>query len=185
MGLQNGGEHTAGPGKAGQSIKNDMKSPRPGNEKPAGKRQASREDYLLVDGYNIIFAWPELRELASTNIDSAAGRLTDILSDYQGTQRGRLIIVFDAYRVHGGQRHILHHGNVDVIYTKEAETADSYIMELTHSLTPKGNVTVATGDGIVQMIIFGAGARRMSPGELKDRVGSARAEIREKYHTDR
>ena len=185
MGLQNGGEHTAGPGKAGQSIKNDMKSPRPGNEKPAGKRQASREDYLLVDGYNIIFAWDELKSIARDSLDLARQTLIHILSNYQGPQRGRLIIVFDAYRVHGGQRHILHHGNVDVIYTKEAETADSYIMELTHSLTPKGNVTVATGDGIVQMIIFGAGARRMSPGELKDRVGSARAEIREKYHTDR
>ena len=149
---------------------------------PAGSGSSAREDYLLVDGYNIIFNWPELRELAAVNLDSAAGRLTEILSDFQGTQSGRLIIVFDAYKVHGGKRHILHQGNVDIIYTKEAETADSYIMELTHSLAKKGNVTVATGDGIVQMIIFSAGARRMSAGELKDRVNEAKKKIRDRYH---
>ncbi|MCI7092405.1 MAG: NYN domain-containing protein [Lachnospiraceae bacterium] len=149
---------------------------------PAGSGNSAREDYLLVDGYNIIFNWPELRELAAVNLDSAAGRLTEILSDFQGTQSGRLIIVFDAYKVHGGKRHILHQGNVDIIYTKEAETADSYIMELTHTLAKKGNVTVATGDGIVQMIIFSAGARRMSAGELKDRVNEAKKKIRDRYH---
>ena len=149
---------------------------------PAGSGSSAREDYLLVDGYNIIFNWPELRELAAVNLDSAAGRLTEILSDFQGTHSGRLIIVFDAYKVHGGKRHILHQGNVDIIYTKEAETADSYIMELTHSLAKKGNVTVATGDGIVQMIIFSAGARRMSAGELKDRVNEAKKKIRDRYH---
>ena len=149
---------------------------------PPGSANSAREDYLLVDGYNIIFNWPELRELAAVNLDSAAGRLTEILSDFQGTQSGRLIIVFDAYKVHGGKRHILHQGNVDIIYTKEAETADSYIMELTHSLAKKGNVTVATGDGIVQMIIFSAGARRMSAGELKDRVNEAKKRIRDRYH---
>lgn len=155
------------------------------SEKNGGHKKSAREDYLLVDGYNIIFAWPKLRELASINLDSAAGKLVEILSDYQGTQRGRLIIVFDAYRVHGGKRQVIHQGSVDIIYTKEAETADSYIMELTHTLADKGNVTVATGDGIVQMIIFSQGARRMSAAELKDRVDSARSEIREKYHTDR
>ena len=149
---------------------------------PPGSANSAREDYLLVDGYNIIFNWPELRELAAVNLDSAAGRLTEILSDFQGTQSGRLIIVFDAYKVHGGKRHILHQGDVDIIYTKEAETADSYIMELTHSLAKKGNVTVATGDGIVQMIIFSAGARRMSAGELKDRVNEAKKKIRDRYH---
>ena len=149
---------------------------------PPGSANSARENYLLVDGYNIIFNWPELRELAAVNLDSAAGRLTEILSDFQGTQSGRLIIVFDAYKVHGGKRHILHQGNVDIIYTKEAETADSYIMELTHSLAKKGNVTVATGDGIVQMIIFSAGARRMSAGELKDRVNEAKKKIRDRYH---
>ena len=148
----------------------------------AGSGSSAREDYLLVDGYNIIFNWPELRELAAVNLDSAAGRLTEILSDFQGTQSGRLIIVFDAYKVHGGKRHIIHQGNVDIIYTKEAETADSYIMELTHTLAKKGNVTVATGDGIVQMIIFSAGARRMSAGELKDRVNEAKKKIRDRYH---
>ena len=148
----------------------------------AGSGSSAREDYLLVDGYNIIFNWPELRELAAVNLDSAAGRLTEILSDFQGTQSGRLIIVFDAYKVHGGKRHIIHQGTVDIIYTKEAETADSYIMELTHTLAKKGNVTVATGDGIVQMIIFSAGARRMSAGELKDRVNEAKKKIRDRYH---
>ena len=148
----------------------------------AGSGSSAREDYLLVDGYNIIFNWPELRELAAVNLDSAAGRLTEILSDFQGTQSGRLIIVFDAYKVHGGKWHIIHQGNVDIIYTKEAETADSYIMELTHTLAKKGNVTVATGDGIVQMIIFSAGARRMSAGELKDRVNEAKKKIRDRYH---
>ena len=149
---------------------------------PPGSANSAREDYLLVDGYNIIFNWPELRELAAVNLDSAAGRLTEILSDFQGTQSDRLIIVFDAYKVHGGKWHIIHQGNVDIIYTKEAETADSYIMELTHTLAKKGNVTVATGDGIVQMIIFSAGARRMSAGELKDRVNEAKKKIRDRYH---
>lgn len=155
-----------------------------GTGQTSGARVAAvHEDYLLVDGYNIIFAWEELRSLASVNLDSAAGKLIEILSDFQGTQRGTMIIVFDAYKVHGGKRRVTHHGHVDVIYTKEAETADSYIMELTHTLSRKGNVTVATGDGIVQMIIFSAGARRMSASELKDRVETARKEIREKYHT--
>lgn len=149
------------------------------------QKKAAPEDYLLVDGYNIIFAWPKLRNLASINLDSAAGRLIEILADYHGTQRGHLIVVFDAYKVHGGRRRVIHQSGIDVIYTREAETADSYIMEMAHSLSNKGNVTVATGDGIVQMIIFSAGARRMSAAELKDRIESAKADLREKYHTDR
>ncbi len=144
-------------------------------------RTNGKKDYFLVDGYNIIFSWEELRSLAAVNMDAARDRLIDILSDFHGTRSGTLILIFDAYKVRGGTREVTKYNNIYVVYTKEAETADAYIEKTVHTLTDKGNVTVATSDGLVQMIIFGEGARRMSARELEAEVAASRERIRDVY----
>lgn len=141
--------------------------------------QEKPEEYLLVDGYNIIFAWPELRELAQINLDSARDKLMDILCNYQGYQGCRLILVYDAYKVKGNPGSVMKYHNIEVVYTKEAETADQYIERTTHELGAKPQkyrVTVATSDALEQMIIWGNGAVRMSALGLKATVESAGAE---------
>ena len=141
--------------------------------------QEKPEEYLLVDGYNIIFAWPELRELAQINLDSARDKLMDILCNYQGYQGCRLILVYDAYKVKGNPGSVMKYHNIEVVYTKEAETADQYIERTTHELGAKPQkyrVTVATSDALEQMIIWGNGAVRMSALGLKAAVESAGAE---------
>lgn len=115
------------------------------------------EEYLLVDGYNIIFAWEDLRELAAENIHAAQDKLMDILSNYQGIKKCTLILVFDAYKVEGHREEILPYHNIFVVYTKEAETADQYIEKTVHKLGREHSVTVATSDGLEQMIILGQG----------------------------
>lgn len=135
-------------------------------------------DYLLVDGYNIIFAWDELKKIAETNLDAARGELIKILSNYQGWCGYEIIIVFDAYKVKGKHREVERHFNVNVVYTKESETADSYIERVTHELSGKHRVRVATSDGAEQMIILGSGAMRMTAKELKKRIEDANSEIR-------
>ena len=142
------------------------------------KKQEKQQEYLLVDGYNIIFAWEELKELSSVDLDSARGRLMDILSNYQGYKKMTLILVFDAYRVKGNPGSVSSYHNIYVVYTKEAETADQYIEKATHELGKKHQVTVATSDGLEQMIIMGQGARRMSAMELKDDIMSTSQELR-------
>lgn len=139
-------------------------------EETAGTDREGAGEYLLVDGYNIIFAWEELRELAETNIDGARHRLMDILSNYQGVRNGTLILVFDAYKVVGntGEAHRYH--NIHVIYTKEAETADQYIEKLAHQMGKKSRVTVATSDGLEQLIIRGQGCMLLSAEDLKEDV---------------
>ena len=117
-----------------------------------------QEEYLLVDGYNIIFAWDDLNELAKYNIESARGKLMDILSNYQGYKKMTLILVFDAYKVKGNQGEVGMYHNIHVVYTKEAETADQYIEKTVHRIGHNGNVTVASSDGLEQIIIMGAGA---------------------------
>lgn len=137
------------------------------------------EEYLLVDGYNIIFAWPELRELAQINLDSARDKLMDILCNYQGYQGCRLILVYDAYKVKGNPGFMMKYHNIEVVYTREAETADQYIERTTHELGAKPQkyrVTVATSDALEQMIIWGNGATRMSALGLKAAVEAAGAE---------
>ncbi len=132
-----------------------------------------------MDGYNIIFAWPELRELAQINLDSARDKLMDILCNYQGYQGCRLILVYDAYKVKGNPGSVMKYHNIEVVYTKEAETADQYIERTTHELGAKPQkyrVTVATSDALEQMIIWGNGAVRMSALGLKAAVESAGAE---------
>ena len=151
-------------------------------------------EYLLVDGYNIIFAWDELKELAKENIDSAREALIEILGNYQGFRKCNVIAVFDAYKVKGGQRHFEKHGGVTVVYTQEAETADTYIERATYELSGKGGrtslpdgaapvkgrkyrVRVATSDRLEQMIILGNDALRVSAREFKKEVEQVNEEI--------
>ena len=116
-----------------------------------------KEEYLLVDGYNVIFAWDELRELAEQNLDGARGRLLDLLCNYQAVRKCSLIAVFDAYRLAGHSTEILDYHNIHVVYTKEAETADQYIEKFAHENSGKFDVTVATSDRLEQIIIIGEG----------------------------
>lgn len=127
---------------------------------------------LLVDGYNVIHSWPELKELAMENLDAARSRLIDILGNYQGYKQCTLIIVFDAYKVKGNIGAEEQQHNVHIVYTKEAQTADMYIERATHELSQNYNVVVATSDALEQMIVIGRGARRMSSRELKLEVES-------------
>ena len=141
-----------------------------GNAKPAIKR----EKYLLVDGYNVIFAWEELNELAKVNIDGARGRLMDILCDYQGIRKCHLIVVFDAYRVKGHPTEISDYHNIHVVYTKEAETADQFIEKFAHENGRKYDVIVATSDGLEQIIIRGQGCGLISAREFEKEVASVK-----------
>lgn len=145
------------------------------------KKQEVRDEYLLVDGYNIIFSWEELNELAKVNVESARTKLMDILSNYQGYKKMNLILVFDAYRVEGGQGSVQKYHNIYVVYTKEAETADQYIEKTVHAIGRKYNVTVATSDALEQVIILGQGGRRMSAHDLEEEIAAMRREIREQY----
>ncbi|MGN1090346.1 MAG: NYN domain-containing protein, partial [Huintestinicola sp.] len=130
-------------------------------------------EYLLVDGYNIIFAWDELKKLAADNLDAARSRLTDILCNYRAYRRCELILVFDAYRVKGDVRETENVNGISVIYTKEAETADMFIEKTAHDLSGEHRVRVATSDGAEQIIIMGNGAFRVSANELYDEVKAA------------
>ncbi|MDE7297386.1 MAG: NYN domain-containing protein [Lachnospiraceae bacterium] len=135
-----------------------------------GAASGDLPEYLLVDGYNVIFAWEELAELARENLDSARQRLMDILCNYQGFVQCRLILVFDAYRVRGGRGEVQQYHNIHVVYTREAETADMYIEKVSHELGRKYRVTVATSDALEQLIVIGQGAVRISSRELKEEV---------------
>lgn len=145
------------------------------------RKRERRKEYLLVDGYNIIFAWEELRELAKINIDGARGRLMDILSNYQGIRKCTLILVFDAYKVEGFPGEIQQYHNIHVVYTKEAETADQYIEKVAHEIGRKYEVTVATSDGTEQVIIRGQGCHLLSAKELYTEIVLAQKELRENH----
>ena len=150
-------------------------------EKYKTSKKELQTEYLLVDGYNVIFAWDELRELAEDNIDGARTKLMDILSNYQGIRRCVLILVFDAYKVKGGTEKVRTYHNIHVVYTREAETADQYIEKATHRIAKNHQVTVATSDGVEQVIILGQGAARMSSRELKEEVERTSAELRRDF----
>ena len=135
--------------------------------------------YLLVDGYNIIFAWDELKEVAKDSLDMARNKLINMLSSYQGFINSPVIVVFDAYRVKGNPGSIEHYGDLSVVYTKEAETADAYIEKVTHDLAKHHRVRVATSDGLEQIIILGAGALRISARSFHDEVLQVEKAIRE------
>lgn len=139
------------------------------------------EEYLLVDGYNIIFSWEELRELAKVNIESARTKLMDILCDYQGCRKMTLILVLDAYRVEGSPGGVMQYHNIHVVYTKEAETADQYIEKTVHKIGRKNRVTVATSDALEQIIIWGQGAKRLSAPGLLEEIEQAREELRQEH----
>ena len=150
-----------------------------GKGKTAAKKL--KERYLLVDGYNIVFAWKELNELAKVNIDAARSKLMDILCNYQGYVKCTLILVFDAYRVKGSIGRMTDYHNIHVVYTKEAQTADAYIEKTTHELSKKHNVTVVTSDALEQLIIMGQGASRVSSREFKLEIEAMEKEIRENW----
>lgn len=153
----------------------------------AKERYASdlREKYFLVDGYNIIFAWEDLRSLAEINIDSARDRLMDICCNYQGYDGATLILVFDAYKVKGNPGSVQKYHNIYVVYTREAETADQYIEKTVHKIGRKHHVTVATSDALEQMIIWGDGAVRLSAGGFREAVREAEQRMREEYKGDK
>ena len=147
-------------------------------KKEAIKKQ---EEYLLVDGYNIIFSWEELKDLATVSIDGARNKLMDILCNYQGFKHCELIVVFDAYKLEGHPVEISNYHNIHVVYTKEAETADQYIEKLVHQIGKKYDVTVATSDKLEQVIILGQGAKRLSAKDFKEEVERMNQQIRTDY----
>ena len=136
---------------------------------------------LLVDGYNIIFAWDELKELAEVNIEGARGKLMDVLCNFRGYRKNIVILVFDGYKVPGNPGEVLKYHNIYVVYTKEAETADQYIEKTVQDISKKYDVKVATSDALEQMIILGQGARRMSAKELREEILIVSREIREEH----
>ncbi len=143
--------------------------------------QVKKPEYLLVDGYNIIFAWKELKELAEVNLDGARGRLLDILCNYQGIRGSELIAVFDAYRLEGHAEEMADYHNIHVVYTKEAETADRFIEKFAHEHASHYQISVATSDGLEQIIIRGAGCHLISARELEAEIGRANAHILREY----
>ncbi len=151
----------------------------------AQKNKKPEKEYLLVDGYNIIFAWEELADLARTNIESARNKLMDILCNYQGFRQVTVILVFDAYRVEGGQGEVFRYHNIYVVYTREAETADQYIEKTVHEIGKQYQVTVATSDATEQVIIMGQGARRLSARDLEEEVRAAAQELRRDHMSPR
>lgn len=142
-----------------------------------------KKTYLLVDGYNIIFAWDNLAKIAEKSIDEARDKLVHIMSNYQGVKKYEIIVVFDAYKVEGGKGSVFDMGNIKVVYTKEAETADNYIERTAGSLKRSSyDVLVATSDGLEQIIIMSKGAVRVSAGDLLTDVGIVNREIDERIH---
>lgn len=142
------------------------------------REKEGRQEYLLVDGYNIIFSWEELRELSEKDIGAARGKLADILSNYQGYRKCTLILVYDAYKVEGNPGEVMKYHNIYIVYTKEAETADQYIEKTVRRIAKDAAVTVATSDGLEQVIILGQGANRMSAPGLKEEIERMLAEVR-------
>ena len=153
--------------------------------KPYEYRPKERKaEYLLVDGYNVIFAWEELKELAEVNLDSARGQLLDLLCNYQAIDGRELIAVFDAYRLQGHPTECLDYHNIHVVYTKEAETADHYIERFTHEYSKKYQITVVTSDGLEQVIIIGQGCLLISSREFHEIVKKASRETMETFERD-
>lgn len=141
------------------------------------KQAFSGEDYLLVDGYNIIFAWDELKKAAAENLDAARKKLCDLLCNYQGYRRCRVILVFDAYKVKGGLGSVEKYHNITIVYTKEAETADAYIERATYEIGRQHRVRVATSDGPEQIIILGHGALRLSASAFHEEMMEVQKQI--------
>ena len=169
------------PGRYIGKEKNTIKS-KDATDKPyVYKPLAKKDKYLLVDGYNIIFAWPKLAEIAKDNLHGARDMLIDICSNYQASKGMTLILVYDAYKVkdNGGSK--TQYNNIYVVYTKEAETADMYIEKTVHKMAKKNDIIVATSDRLEQMIIYGEGASRMSAREFIEEVERENQDIRDRF----
>ena len=166
---------------AGKAPESGGAGSRTGGSK--GKMASAVREYLLVDGYNIIFSWDELNELAKINIDSARGKLLDILCDYQGSRGIEVIAVFDAYRVQGHRTEVTDYHNIHVVFTKDAETADQYIEKFAHENGRKYTVMVATSDRLEQIIIRGQGCGLYSARDFEEEVDRVKNQTRE--HTNR
>jgi len=172
---------------ANQGKKSAWKSPKKARESYyeqvtyVSKEKKIKEEYLLVDGYNIIHAWTELKELAGDNMDGARMKLLDTLSNYQGIRKCQIIVVFDAYRVQGHFEEVIDYHNIHMVFTREAQTADQYIERFAHDNQKQYNITVATSDGLQQIIIRGAGCALLSARELKVEIDGANERIRQEY----
>ena len=141
-----------------------------------------KKDFLLVDGYNIIHAWDELKLVTDTSLENARTQLIDILCNYKGYKSHiEVIVVFDGYMVKGNLGTVYQHSGVNVVYTKEAETADHYIEKTVNRLPRECNVRVATSDALEQLIILGHGAIRMSAKEFKREIDSVNEHLRKEY----
>ena len=145
------------------------------------KGSPKREAYLLVDGYNIIYAWKELKELAAVSLDGARGKLQDILCDYQGMKGCQVMVVFDAYRLQGHPVEVLDYHNIRVVFTKEAETADQYIEKFAVRHAKEYSITVATSDGLEQVIIRGQGCALLSAKDLQEEIARSKADFKEQH----
>ncbi len=174
-------ERTYGP------IKHDpLQAFRPVKKSPAKKAQTAYRakppkegpEHLLVDGYNVIFAWDDLRDLAAGSLEAARGKLMDILCNYAAYRQCVPILVFDAYKVKGGVGSVERYHNLYVVYTKEAETADMYIEKATHRIAKHHRTRVVTSDATEQLIILGAGALRVSSRSFREEVQAAEQEVR-------
>jgi predicted RNA-binding protein with PIN domain len=143
--------------------------------------KADKAEYLLVDGYNIIFAWDELRELAADNLDAARAKLLDYLSKYQNVRKNIILVVFDAYRVPRQTEEIIDHDELRVIFTRENQTADQYIEKFARENQEKYEITVATSDSLEQMIIRGDGCTVISAAELKEEIDSTNVRVMQVY----
>ncbi len=152
-----------------------------GYSEPKKKKPEQVPEVLLVDGYNIIFAWEDLKDLSKVNIEGARGKLMDVLCNFQGYKKNIIILVFDGYKVPGNMGEVLKYHNIYVVYTKEAETADQYIEKTVQDIGKKYHVTVATSDHLEQMIILGQGAHRISAKELREEILIVNREMQEEH----
>ncbi|MCI7711796.1 MAG: TetM/TetW/TetO/TetS family tetracycline resistance ribosomal protection protein [Clostridiales bacterium] len=172
-------ERTYGPVKqrAFQPPREPKRAPVETAEKRTIQPRDLGPEYLLVDGYNIIFAWDDLKAVARDNLDAARKQLMDLLSNYQGFKKSVVILVFDAYKVKGGLGSVEKYHNIHVVYTKEAETADAFIEKATYEIGRQHRVKVATSDGPEQLIILGHGALRLSASAFRAEVDEVMAQI--------
>ena len=177
-------ERTYGPVKARLLMRPTKKTEHPEDNGLQEISESSGSEILVIDGYNLLFAWDELKELASENIESARFRLTEWLCDYAGTTGKTLIVVFDAYKVRGNRGSVERYRNIYLVYTREAQTADAYIEKFTHIAREKARIRVVTSDRPEQLIAIGNEAQRFSAHEFAKTVSDAREELR-RYLRDR
>ena len=170
--------------KSGDALKDALKAASGSGKAQPAKPKEQLPKYLLVDGYNIIFAWEELKSLAAVNLDAARDRLNEILCNYRALTDSELIVVYDAYRVQGHPTEYLKFNNINIVFTKEAETADRFIERFAHENASRYSVTVATSDGLEQIIIRGQGALLLTAMDFYSDVKLKTESLREKYISD-